>query len=75
MAKDSKYGDIDIPGIPPDEPVFILRGQDKLATILVHIYAELIVLENPTGDNEEFVNNVHGAADILSTWPHQKRPD
>lgn len=28
MAKDLKFGDIDVPGIPEDEPVFIIRAQD-----------------------------------------------
>lgn len=31
MARDNKYGQVDIPGVPDDEPVFILRAQDDLA--------------------------------------------
>lgn len=31
MAKDNKYGQVSIPGVPDDEPVFILRAQDDLA--------------------------------------------
>lgn len=31
MARDKKYGQIDIPGLPEDEPVFILRARDDLA--------------------------------------------
>jgi hypothetical protein len=31
MAVSTKYGKVDIPKIGGDEPVFILRAQDKLA--------------------------------------------
>ena len=31
MAVSGKYGKLDIPKIGEDEPVFILRAQDKLA--------------------------------------------
>lgn len=38
MAISSKYGKIDIPGINPDEPVFVLRAQDRLAQGMIEIY-------------------------------------
>ncbi len=31
MARDNKYGQIEIKGLPADEPVFVLRAQDALA--------------------------------------------
>ncbi|MEE4609041.1 MAG: hypothetical protein V2L15_09140 [Desulfobacteraceae bacterium] len=38
MAISAKYGKIDIPGINPDEPIFVLRAQDRLAQGMVEIY-------------------------------------
>ncbi|MBN1625343.1 MAG: hypothetical protein JW944_02365 [Deltaproteobacteria bacterium] len=38
MAISGKYGHINIPGIRNDEPVFILRAQDKLAQGSIEIY-------------------------------------
>jgi hypothetical protein len=31
MARDNKYGNISVPGIPEDEPIFVIRAQDKLS--------------------------------------------
>jgi len=41
MAVSSKYGKIDIPKIGKDEPVFILRAQDKLAEAAIEMYKSL----------------------------------
>jgi hypothetical protein len=41
MAISSKYGKIDIPKIGKDEPVFILRAQDKLADAAIEMYKSL----------------------------------
>lgn len=41
MAISGKYGKIQIPGIGADEPVFILRGQDRLAETAIDIYRAL----------------------------------
>lgn len=38
MAISGKYGQIDIAKIGGNEPVFILRAQDKLAQSVVEIY-------------------------------------
>lgn len=38
MAISGKYGKINIPKIGEDEPVFILRAQDKLAATTIEIY-------------------------------------
>jgi len=38
MAISGKYGKLDIPKIGKDEPVFILRAQDRLAQGMVEIY-------------------------------------
>jgi hypothetical protein len=41
MAVSGKYGKIDIPKIGEDEPVFILRAQDRLAQGMIEIYKVL----------------------------------
>ncbi len=41
MAVSGKYGKIDIPKIGENEPVFILRAQDRLAQGIVEIYKVL----------------------------------
>ena len=42
MAISGKYGEIDIPTIGEEEPVFILRAQDRLAQGVVEIYKVLV---------------------------------
>ncbi len=42
MAVSGKYGKIDIPKIGEDEPVFVLRAQDRLAQGMVEIYKVLV---------------------------------
>lgn len=44
MARDNKYGEVTVeyePGTPfgEDEPVFILRGQDRSAPMIIQAYA------------------------------------
>jgi len=41
MAISGKYRRIDIPGIGEDEPVFILRAQDRLAPHAIELYSTL----------------------------------
>jgi hypothetical protein len=41
MAVSGKYGMVDIPNIGADEPVFILRAQDKLAVSSLIMYQAL----------------------------------
>jgi hypothetical protein len=38
MALSGKYGKVDIPKVGADEPVFILRAQDKLAEPVIEMY-------------------------------------
>lgn len=38
MAVSGKYGKLSIPRIGEDEPVFILRAQDKLAETTIEMY-------------------------------------
>ena len=41
MALSGKYGRLDIPRIGTDEPIFILRAQDKLAEPAIEMYRQL----------------------------------
>ena len=41
MAASSKYGKIKISKIGEDEPIFILRAQDKLAATAIDMYRSL----------------------------------
>jgi len=41
MAISGKYGQINIPKVKADEPVFILRTQDKLAQDAIQMYKNL----------------------------------
>ncbi|MFZ5908010.1 MAG: hypothetical protein ACOYVJ_11515 [Nitrospirota bacterium] len=41
MALSGKYGKVNIPKIGEDEPVFILRAQDKLAEATIRMYKAL----------------------------------
>jgi hypothetical protein len=43
MALSGKYGKVNIPKIGADEPVFILRAQDKLAETTIEMYRLLAV--------------------------------
>jgi hypothetical protein len=41
MALSGKYGKVNIPNVGADEPVFILRAQDKLAEFAIEMYKTL----------------------------------
>ena len=41
MAVSDKYGKLDIPKVGAEEPVFILRAQDKLAEAAIQMYQAL----------------------------------
>ena len=59
--------------IPVDEPVFLLRGQDRIAAIAVRIYARMAATD-PDHD-PELVASALGHADLMEAWPVQKTPD
>ena len=42
MAVSGKYGKVEIAGMGDDEPVFILRAQDKLAGPTIEMYRVLV---------------------------------
>jgi hypothetical protein len=59
MARDSKYGFVEISGIPDDEPVFILRAQDQLALSTITYYSETASRLNCPGEFAEGLDRVH----------------
>ncbi len=67
--------DLDQLGFPPDEPLFLLRGQDDLAPETVRFYAyewgrRLDILDAPEG-----ANRIVEIADRMAAWEPRKLPD
>ena len=58
--------------IPEDEPVFLLRGQDEYAAMVVRDYAALVQVYN--GD-PDIVRQANMQADRMDAWPNHKSPD
>ncbi len=42
MAVSGKYGKLNIPRVGAEEPVFILRAQDRLAEAMIEIYRVIV---------------------------------
>ena len=58
--------------IPDDEPVFLLRGQDKIAWFIVKIYAYCAEL---AGASPELVQMCRDHAAHMKAWAVKKVPD
>lgn len=73
MAQENKYGQVKVERkeIPANEPVFLLRGQDRLAARAVRYYAKL---REKAGDSKG-AKECRQAAQIMSKWPVKKMPD
>jgi len=56
--------------IPPDEPVFLLRGQDKFAAETVRFWAEKVRATNPELAETAFQHSLE-----MDRWPIKKDPD
>jgi hypothetical protein len=56
----------------PDEPVFILRAQDKLAPLLVEEWA---LRAQGFGCPQEKVDEARALAQAMREWPNRKNPD
>jgi hypothetical protein len=71
MAISEKYGKISIPKIGEDEPVFVLRAQDRLAEPTIAIYQTL------ARSHGAFVaDSVQAQIDAFRNWTGQKKlPD
>lgn len=55
-----------------DEPLFVLRAQDKLAPIVVKLWAELAAHH---GAGLEKVHEAKRLAFEMEQWPNRKYPD
>ncbi len=71
MAISGKYGKISISKIPDDEPVFILRAQDKLAEPAIEMYKLLAA-----SHGARVVDSVSKDLESFKGWKGaQKMPD
>jgi len=71
MARDAKYGDVRIKGIPEDEPVFIFRAQDMLVPLVLAYYRDL---REAMGDHD-VVDRIEHQRKRFITWKPRKLPD
>jgi hypothetical protein len=62
MAISGKYGRVDIPKIGADEPVLILRAQDRLAEAMIEIYRTIVAAHDSamTGDLKKEIDRFRG---------------
>ncbi len=58
-------------GFPPDEPLFLLRGQDELAPDTVRFYADLVDARDAILDPDHIL----AFADRMRAWTPRKLPD
>ena len=71
MALSGKYGKVDIPHIGGDEPVFILRAQDKLAEAAIAMYQALAASHGAA-----VTDSVESSIASFRNWNGQKKlPD
>ncbi len=71
MAISGKYGKLDIPKIGEDEPVFILRARDVLATGMVEIYRVLVA-----SHGSPMASALDAEVERFKKWPGKRRmPD
>ena len=71
MAVSTKYGKVDIPRIGADEPVFILRAQDKLAEAAIGMYRLLAASHGST-----LVDSLDRETEAFQEWQGaRKLPD
>jgi hypothetical protein len=71
MAVSGKYGKVNIPNIGEDEPVFILRAQDKLAEAAMVMYQALAA-----SHGAEAAKGVETELEVFRKWEGGKKlPD
>lgn len=66
MATDSKYGNLDIPGIPADEPVFVLRAQDVFSIPTIMRYK--LFIGQITTDERPPHSFIEGIEQVMTTF-------
>ncbi len=70
MAISGKYGNLSIPKVGADEPVFILRAQDKLAETAIEMYRALAA-----SHGRPLANSLQKEIEAFKRWPTKKMPD
>ena len=71
MARDTKYKDVNVMGIPEDEPIFVLRAQDVFAVVVLKFYQGL---RDSSGDAGG-VNDLDYTISEFIHWHTKKIPD
>lgn len=69
---DGTWEDSCLAKVKPEEPIFVLRAQDKLAHHLVRDWAERAKLN---GCPQEKVEEALDCANQMEKWPNRKYPD
>lgn len=83
MAKDRKYGVLTILDIPDDEPVFVLRAQDRFSDHILEHYERLVregIRRKDYGADQiesarDHADGVKQARADFAAWPKKKMPD
>jgi len=71
MAVSGKYGKVEIPNIGEEEPIFILRAQDRLAETAIVIYQALA-----SSHGAAAADGIESAIDSFRNWKGKKKmPD
>jgi hypothetical protein len=71
MAVSGKYGKIIVSKIGENEPVFILRAQDRLAGAAIEMYRALVTLHGAS-----LADSLQKEIDAFRQWPGRKKiPD
>jgi hypothetical protein len=70
--EDGTWHDRCLEKVHPNEPIFVLRAQDKLAPALVRAWADLARLH---GCPPSKVSEAHKTADAMEVWQVRKFPD
>lgn len=71
MALSGKYGKLNIPRIGDEEPVFILRAQDKLAEPTIEMYRLLAATHGC-----QMAEGIHKEIENFQKWQgNRKMPD
>jgi hypothetical protein len=58
--------------IPDDEPVFLVRAQDRFSGTIVRVYRMLLLLAGIIGP---IADALADHADAMDAWPKKKDPD
>ena len=70
MAVSGKYGKISIQKVGADEPVFVLRAQDKLAETAIEMYRALAA-----SHGRPLASSLQKEIEAFKKWPTKKLPD